>query len=105
MSSINNTPDRWPGPGRSSKDELRKYVAVSVQLLYLCILLLVFSLILILTSLGSVDVLTKIQVTLTSSSKVPSLMFTDVDFDDSGSIEVDRIFSQCSSCLTLELAS
>ena len=56
---------------------------------------------------GSVDVLTKIQVTLTSSSKLLSLTFTDVDFDDSasGSIKVDRIFSQCSSCLTLELTS
>ena len=62
-----------------------------------------FSLILIWPLWGSVDVLTKIQVTLTSSSKLPSLTFTDVDFDDSSSIEVDRTFSQCSSCLTLEL--
>ena len=62
-----------------------------------------FSLILILASLGSVDVLTKIQVTLTSSSKLPSLTFIDVDFDDSGSIEVDRFFSHCSSYLTLSL--
>ena len=64
-----------------------------------------FSLILIWPLWGSVDVLTKIQVTLTSLSKLPSQTFTDVDFDDSGSIEVDRIFSQCSSCLTLELTS
>ena len=78
---------------------------LSAQLLHHRILLLVFSLILILASLGAVDVLTKIQVTLTSSSKLPSLTFTDVDFDDSDSIDVDRIFSQCSSCLTLELTS
>ena len=105
MSFINNTPGRWPGPGRSPKNKLRKYVAFrsAASSSYFSTSVLFdrhfgfFG--------GSVDVLTKIQVTLTSSSKLPSLMFTDVDFDDSGSIEVDRIFSQCSSCKTLELAS